>query len=91
MAKKKLYAYCFSCQDSREVNNGEVILLRNGKRLLEGKCSKCKSSVASIMKKSVRHDKVQTKKEEKERRGVTASRRTKRIADLRLKYNAKRN
>lgn len=90
MAQKR-YAYCFKCQEAREVKDSEITLLTNGKKKLSGKCVHCGSSAASMMKKHVKHDKVQTKKQAKESRKNRERKQTRRIADLRRNYNKRRS
>lgn len=89
--KKKLHGYCFTCQEARTVKDGEVVLLRSGKKLLQGSCSNCGKSVSGMMTSDTPHDRVQTKKEAKENRVRHDEERGRRIIRLRSRYDKNRN
>ena len=47
---KRIRAYCIKCQAKREMKNPVMITLKNGRRAVQGTCSKCGSKMSQMMK-----------------------------------------
>ncbi len=43
--------YCVKCKAKREMNNAEEVTMKNGRRAMKGKCSKCGCGMYKILGK----------------------------------------
>lgn len=42
-------AYCVKCKASRQVNEGQIVTVKNGKRALKGKCAVCGTTMMKFL------------------------------------------
>ena len=42
--------YCVSCRAKRKMDDSREVTLRNGRKALEGKCSKCGTKMVKFIK-----------------------------------------
>ena len=43
--------YCVKCKESREIQGGEEVTMKNGRRALKGKCGDCGTGLYRILPK----------------------------------------
>jgi beta-1,2-mannobiose phosphorylase / 1,2-beta-oligomannan phosphorylase len=48
--QKRIRAYCMRCRAKREMRNPITMILKNGRRAVQGTCSKCSAKMSQIMK-----------------------------------------
>ncbi len=48
--QKRIRAYCIKCRAKREMKNPVMITMKNGRRAVQGTCSKCGSKMSQMMK-----------------------------------------
>jgi predicted nucleic acid-binding Zn-ribbon protein len=39
--KKRMEAYCVKCREKREMVDGQEVVMKNGKKAMQGKCPTC--------------------------------------------------
>ena len=44
-------AYCVKCKAKKEVTNPEQVTMKNGRKAMKGKCSKCTTGMYKILGK----------------------------------------
>ena len=49
---ERMQAYCVKCREKRDLVDGEEVVMKNGKKAMQGKCPECGTKLFRIMGKA---------------------------------------